>query len=406
MTNRSIVIIGAGHSGGRAAEGLRRAGHRGPIVLIGSEIHPPYERPPLSKDLLSGKTPVEKTYLLPLKYYAEAEITLEVGATATAIDARAQRVDLADGRNIPYDALMLTTGARARRLSLPGGAGKRVLYLRDIEDALALRAQIKPGLRLAVIGAGFIGLEVAATARRAGAEVTVVEYANHPLARVAPQEIGEFVAGLHRRNGVVLQTGTAVTGMEDTGHSILLRTKAGETFEADLVVVGIGAVPNLELAVAAGLKVDDGILVDEYGRTSDSNIFAAGDVTRHFNPLIGRTIRLESWQNAQNQATAVAKIMSGGNERFSEVPWFWTDQFDMNLQMAGAPNGWDQLVWRGAPDDSSFTLFHLAQGKPVAATTVNNARDMRFARMLIARGQPADPATLADKANKLQDLCR
>jgi NADPH-dependent 2,4-dienoyl-CoA reductase/sulfur reductase-like enzyme len=350
--------------------------------------------------------PVEKTYLRPRDYYAGVGIDLRLGSGVAIIDRQEQRLTLADGSKVPYDSLLLTTGARARRLTLAGSDRPQVLYLRDIEDALRLRERLTPGMRLAVIGAGFIGLEVAATARKRGAQVTVIELAPHVLARVCPPEIGEYVAALHRRNGVELKTGVAVMAIETDGAALALRLSGGDTVLADIVTIGIGAQPNTELAAAAGLTVDDGIVVDEFGRSSDPAIFAAGDVTRHLNPLIGRAIRLEAWQNAQNQGIAVAKIMAGAGEPFSEVPWFWTDQYDMNLQMAGAPDHWDELVWRGAPGDPGFTIFHLAQGKPVAATTVNNARDMRFARMLIARGTAVDAAALADKSVKLQDLCR
>ncbi len=406
MSATHIVIVGAGHAGGRAAEALRTAGHQGAITLIGSESHPPYERPPLSKELLAGAVAVEKTYLRPLEWYPQSNIALRLGTDAVAIDARAQCVRLADGADVPYDALLLTTGARARLLPIPGGTGPRVFYLRDIADSLALRERLVPGVRLVVIGAGFIGLEVAATARKHGAAVTVLELAPQALARVLPPEIAAHVGELHTRHGVEVRTGVAVTAIEDTGRELVLLTSSGERIAADFVAVGIGAAPNTEIAAAAGLAVEDGILVDEFGRTSDPAIFAAGDVTRHFNPLVGRAIRLEAWQNAQNQAIAVAKVMAGGSEPFAEVPWFWTDQFDMNLQMAGAPGPWDRLVWRGGPGERAFTVFHLLDGVPVAATTVNNIRDMRFARMLIARKRPVDPAALADMAVKLQDLCR
>jgi 3-phenylpropionate/trans-cinnamate dioxygenase ferredoxin reductase component len=406
VSQTHIVIVGAGHAGGRAAEALRAAGHKGAITLLGAESHPPYERPPLSKELLAGAVAVEKTYLRPLEWYAEAGIALRLGATVSAIDARAQRVGLADGTMLPYDALLLTTGARARRLPIPGGDGKRVLYLRDIADSLALREILVPGVRLAVIGAGFIGLEVAATACKRGAAVTVLELAPQALARVAPPEIADHVVALHRRHGVDIRLGVAVSAIEDTGREAILLTAAGERVAADYVAVGIGAIPNSELAAAAGLAVADGVTVDEFGRTSDPAIFAAGDVTRHLNPLVGRAIRLEAWQNAQNQAIAVAKVMAGGSEPFAEVPWLWTDQFDMNLQMAGAPGPWDRLVWRGDPAERAFTVFHLHEGKPVIATTVNNVRDMRFARMIIAAGKAIDPALLGDKTVKLQDLAR
>lgn len=401
-----IAIVGAGHAGGCAAGALRKAGHKGRITLIGSERHPPYERPPLSKELLFGAISHEKTYLQPAAYYAGAAIDLRLGTTVTAIDRTAQRLELEAGGTIPYDALLLTTGARARRLRLPGGDGRRVFYLRDIADALALRELLVEGARLAVLGAGFIGLEVAATARKRGAAVTVLELAPHPLGRVAPPEIGDFLAGVHRGKGVDLRTGIQVTAIEDLGEALRILAEGSLPIEADYAAIGIGAQPNTELAQAAGLAVQDGILVDEFGHSSDPAIFAAGDVTRHLNPLLGRHIRLEAWQNAQNQAIAVAKVMAGGSEPFSEVPWFWTDQYDINLQMAGAPDRWDQIVWRGAPTDPGFTLFQLLEEKVVAAITVNNARDMRFARMLIRGGQKVDPAALGDKATKLQDLAR
>lgn len=406
MSERHFVIVGAGHAGGRAAEALRAAGAKGPITLLGAERHPPYERPPLSKELLAGAVPVEKTYIRPPAWYGEQEIDLRLGSEAVAIDRAAQRVRLKDGTDVPYDALMVTTGARPRLLRIPGGEGPRVFYLRDIDDSLKLRERLVAGARLAVIGAGFIGLEVAATARKRGASVTVLELAPHVLARVCPPEIADYVADLHRKNGVEIRTGVGVTAIEDKGSELAILTADGERIAADYAAIGIGAQPNTEIAAAAGLAVEDGIKVDEFGRSSDPQIYAAGDVTRHFNPLVGRHIRLEAWQNAQNQAIAVAKVMAGGNVAFAEVPWFWTDQFDMNLQMAGAPDRFDRLVFRGEPAERSFTVFHLAEGKPVAVTTVNAIRDMRFGRMMIQRGVPVDPALLADRSVKLQDLVR
>lgn len=406
MSDKHIVIVGAGHAGGRAAEALRAAGHQGRITLVGSERHPPYERPPLSKELLAGAIEHEKTYLNPESFYAEKDIALRLGATVRAIDREAQRIALDDGGTIPYDALLLTTGARARRLPLPGGDGSRVFYLRDIADSLALRERLTAGTRLAVIGAGFIGLEVAATARKRGAEVTVLELAPHPLARVAAPELGDFLARLHRANGVDLKTGVKVTAIEDTGNELRISLDGAAPVLADYAAIGIGAQPNAELAQAAGIETRDGIIVDQFGHTNDPAVFAAGDVTRHFNPLLGRHIRLEAWQNAQNQGIAVAKVMAGGEQPFSEVPWFWTDQFETNLQMAGAPDRWDRVIFRGEPTDPGFTLFQLLDGKVVAAVTVNNAREMRFGRSLIQSGRIVDPALLGDKAAKLQELVR
>jgi 3-phenylpropionate/trans-cinnamate dioxygenase ferredoxin reductase component len=401
-----VVIVGGGHSGGTAASALRDAGHQGPVTIIGRENHPPYERPPLSKELLDSAVPVEKTYLRPAAWYEAQGIALKLGHIASAIDREAKRVQLEDGRAIPYDTLLLATGARARRLPLPGGDGPHVYYLRDIEDSLALRQRLVPGVRLAVIGAGFIGLEVAAIARKRGVAVTVIELAPHVLARVAPSEIADFIADLHRRNDVEVLTNVAVTAIEDGGSGLAIRSAAGATIGADFAAIGIGAMPNTELAAAAGLEVKDGIVVDQFGRSSDPSVYAAGDVTRHFNPILGRHIRLEAWQNAQNQAIAVAKIIAGSEQPFAEVPWFWTDQYDVNLQMAGAPLAWDRVVWRGTREEGKFTLFQLAEGKPVSAITVNNARDMRFARQLVGLGRAVDPAALADRNMKLQDLCR
>ena len=406
MNDKHIVIVGAGHAGGRAAEALRAAGHIGRVTLVGSEKHPPYERPPLSKELLAGAIEHAKTYLNPEAFYAEKDIALRLGTTVGAIDRKGQRIELHDGDTIPYDALLLTTGARARRLPLPGADGERVFYLRDIDDSLMLRAKLTEGTRLAVIGAGFIGLEVAATARRRGAQVTVLELAPYPLARVAPPEIGQYLAALHRAKGVDLQTGVKVTAIEDAGKELRILLEGGAPVIADYAAIGIGAQPNVELAQAAGIETRDGVIVDEFGRSSDPAVFAAGDVTRHLNPLLGRHVRLEAWQNAQNQGIAIAKIIAGGAQAFSEVPWFWTDQYETNLQMAGAPDKWDRVIFRGEPTDPGFTLFQLLDGKVVAAVTVNNARDMRFGRMLIQNGKIIDPALLSDKSTKLQDLVR
>ena len=234
----------------------------------------------------------------------------------------------------------------------------------------------------------------------------MLEFAPHPLARVAPTELGDYVATLHRAKGVDLAHWRHSDRDRGYRHRAAHLLDGSEPVIADYVAIGIGAQPNVELAHAAGIESRDGIIVDQFGRSSDPAVFAAGDVTRHLNPLVGRHVRLEAWQNAQNQAIAVAKIIAGGEQPFSEVPWFWTDQFDINLQMAGAPDNWDRVVWRGEPTEKGFTVFHLSDGKVVAAITINNARDMRFGRMLIQNGKIVDPALLGDKTTKLQDLVR
>lgn len=405
MMPEHVVIVGAGHAGGCAASALRTAGFSGRVTLVGSEKHPPYERPPLSKELLAGSIPAEKTYLRPFDWYAASDIGLRLETQVRRIDRRAQRLELSTGETLPYDALLLTTGARAKHLDVEGSVDERIHYIRDIDDALALRARIKPGARVAIVGAGFIGLEIAATARQVGCTVTVLEVADHPLLRVVPPEGGAYCADLHRTHGVNLELGCRVVGIDQTEQCCMIHTSNGSVVHTDLVAVGIGAVPNAELATESGLSVDNGIVVDEFGRSSDPAIFAAGDVTMHFNPLLGRSIRLEAWQNAQNQAIAVAKVMAGGREAFAEIPWLWTDQFSMNMQVAGAPATWDKVVRRGEPGSDSFILFQLMHDVPVGAVAINCGREMRFVRRLLARGQPVSASMLADRATKLQDMC-
>jgi NADPH-dependent 2,4-dienoyl-CoA reductase/sulfur reductase-like enzyme len=403
--NDRIVILGAGHAGGRAAEALRAAGFGGKLTLIGEEAYPPYERPPLSKELLAGAVPVEKTFVRPPAFYEEKQIELLLGKRAISIDRIERRVVLADGAAVDYDFLLLASGARPRKLMIAGGNTGLVNYVRDIADTLALQPRLVPGAKLVVIGAGFIGLEVAAVARKKGCAVTVLETASTPLQRVAAHEVGEFFAALHRAEGVDLRTGASASEIVAHGDGAVVFAN-GEAIEANAVVAGIGAIPNTDLAQTARLFVDDGVVVDEFGRTDDPRIFAAGDVTRHFNPLLGRHLRLETWQNAQNQAIAVAKAMIGAGGPYAELPWFWTDQYDVNFQSLGMPIVWDDLVWRGDPASKQFVVFYLDEGRPVAANAVNSAREMRFLREILRRGDLVDKARLGDNSVKLADIAR
>lgn len=382
----SFVIVGGGHAAGRAIEAMREGGFDGRIVLIGEEEVPPYERPQLSKQLLSGAAGVDSIFVRPEAWYAQQGVDLVLGQRAEAIDRPAARILLRGGRSIAYDRLLLTTGARARALTVEGADLPGVHAVRTLADSLALRERLQPGARLLVIGAGFIGLEVAAIARQQGCEVTVLEAGPHPLGRVAPPEVGLVFANLHKSFGTVVRTGASLTriALAPDGRSLTAHTADGLEWPADAVVVGIGAVPNCELAADAGLDVDNGVRTDEFGRTSDPSIFAAGDVTSHFNPLLGRHLRLETWQNAQNQAIAVARVMAGGTQPHAEVPWFWTDQFNMNFQSAGAPLGWDEVLWRGSPGTGSSTVFYRRDGVVVGGATINQGRQMRHIRQLIA----------------------
>jgi NADPH-dependent 2,4-dienoyl-CoA reductase/sulfur reductase-like enzyme len=327
-----IVILGAGQAGGRAAEALRKAGFAGAVALVGEESEPPYERPPLSKAVLLGEKPPESTRLLPAAFYAEQAIELMTATRAVAIDAGAGRVELADGRRLAYDKLLIATGGRVRVLpgAAPGRAG--IYYLRSLADTLAFRAALASARRLAVIGGGFLGLEAAASAAKLGLQVTVLEASKQVLDRVMAPEIAAAVADLHRRKGVELRLGAGVATVAAEGGLQRLALADGSAIEADLVLVAIGIVPNVELAQVAGAETGNGIKVDEHGQTSLAGIYAAGDVAWHPNPVLGRSLRLESWQNAQNQAISTARGMAGSPRAYAEVPWFWSDQHGLNIQ--------------------------------------------------------------------------
>ncbi|MCZ6524863.1 MAG: FAD-dependent oxidoreductase [Alphaproteobacteria bacterium] len=400
----TYVIIGAGQAGGRAAETLRAEGFAGRVVVVGAEAYVPYERPPLSKQLLKGEEGPERAFLHPPEYYPEKEIELRLGCRAEAIDARARRVSLSDGETLGYDKLLITTGSRVRKLDLPGAELPGIHYLRDLGDCFALRRALTPGAALAVIGGGYIGLEVAAAARARGCRVTVLEMAPEIMSRQLAPEVGAFMAELHRAAGVEIRTGVAVTGLAGAGRVERILSGDDAPVEADVVVIGVGIEPETGLAESAGLALDNGIVVDERGRTSEPRIFAAGDVTNHPNPLLGRRLRLESWQNAQNQAIAAARAMCGREQAYAEVPWFWSDQYDVNLQMVGLPERWERLVFRGEVGAHKFTVFYLEDDRVVAANAVNQGRDIRPARQLIAERRPVDAERLADPGVSLKTL--
>ena len=399
---RTFLIVGANLAGGRAAEKLRAEGFDGRIVLIGEEPHRPYERPPLSKEILRGEQPPEKAFLRPEEYYAENDIELLLGARATNIDTEAQVVALAEGISLGYDMLLLCTGGRVRTLDLPGADLRNVFTLRTIDDALAIHEHMKPGAKIVVVGAGFIGSEVAASASMTGAEVTLLEVAPVPLGRALGEEVGGLLGELHRAKGVDLRTGVRIEGFEGDGAVRAVALEDGTRFAADAVIVGVGIDPADGLARRSGIECDNGILVDEHCRTSVPNIYAAGDVANHPNPLLGHRIRVEHWQNAQNQAAAAAMAKLGSAEPFSEVPWFWSDQYDATIQMFGHPMSWDRIVFRGDRDGGDFAAFYLADDRIVASFGLNRNKDARAVRPLIAAGARVDPAKLADDGTDLR----
>ncbi|TGY90536.1 pyridine nucleotide-disulfide oxidoreductase [Marinicauda algicola] len=398
-----VVIVGAGQAGLSAAAELRKRKYEGTITLIGDEPAPPYQRPPLSKGYLSREMPLDRLWLKPEGFYAQAGIALRTGTRIKAIDTSAKSVIADDGERIGYDHLVLATGGHARRLNLPGADLPGVHLLRNLAEADALSADLEGARRLAIVGAGYIGLEVAASARKRGIEVTVVEMAERPMARTASALLGGWFGAIHRGYGVDLRGSTPVK-------AILGETRAqglkldGEEIEADLVLIAAGLEIQTGLAEAAGLAVDDGILVDEQARTGDPHIYAVGDVARFPSARYGRTLRLESVQNAIDQAKIAAQSILGMNVSYDPVPWFWSDQYELKLQIAGLIEGADTMVRRGDPEEGRFALFHLKEGRLIACEAVNAAPEYMAAQRMIAAGATPDPARLRDLGVAMKDF--
>lgn len=388
-----IVILGAGHAGGSVAGFLKQYGFEGEIVLAGAELIPPYQRPPLSKAWLKGEADENALQLRSSDFYAENNIDLRLGVTAIAIDRAAKIVTFDDGSVEPYDYLVIATGSRARKLPLPGGDDARLLELRTIPDAERLKNALGPGKRLAVIGGGYVGLEAAASARALGAEALVIERMDRVLQRVASVTLSDFFTRRHTREGVTIRTGAEVVAV--SGHSVTFAD--GEVLEADAVLVGIGAIANDELALQCGLECAEGIVVDLDARTSDPAIFAVGDVTRRPLPHYGVTYRLESVPNALEQAKRVACAISGRPASLDELPWFWSDQYDCKLQIAGLPFGASAQIVRGDSDTDSFAVFHLKDDRIVCVEAVNAAQSFMFGKQAIAKSSRVDADTLADE---------
>ncbi len=397
-----VVIVGAGQAGAQAAASLRAEGYGGPIALIGEEPHLPYQRPPLSKKFLAGELDAERLLIKPAEFYAQAAVDVRLETCATAIDRAGKAVICGEAR-VPYETLILATGGRVRRAQVAGAKLPGVHYMRGIDDVDGLRPGFLPGRRLVIVGAGYIGLEVAAVAVKAGLDVTVLEMAARPLARVTSPVMSAFFREVHEAAGVRFRFGAAVTAL--TGSERVEGVALGEEIiPADLVLFGIGILPNVELARAADLAVSDGIDVDAFARTSDPSIYAAGDCTNHPNALLGRRLRLESVQNAIDQAKAAAAAIAGKPKPYAEVPWFWSDQYDLKLQMAGLSAPTDAVVLRGDPAARRFAAFYLRDGAVAAVDAVNAAPEYMIGRQLIARAAKVDPARLADLSVSMKDV--
>ncbi|MBL6081281.1 FAD-dependent oxidoreductase [Belnapia sp. T18] len=401
-----IVIAGAGHAGGSAAAFLRQYGWKGPIILIGEEALLPYQRPPLSKAWLKREATADNLALRPERFYTQHRIATRLGTRVTAIDRAARRLALSDGTTLPYSRLILATGASPRRLGLPGEALSGVLALRTAADADALAGVLGPGRRLAIIGGGYIGLEVAASARALGASAVVIEREPRVLARVAGHALSGFLEARHRAEGVELLLEAAVETIEgEAGAAAAVRLVDGRRIPCDAVLVGIGAVPNDALAAACGLEAGGGITVDLAARTSDPLIHAIGDCTRRPLPLYGREARLESVPNAIEQAKQAAADICGRPPPVPEVPWFWSDQYDLRLQIAGLAFDPAEAVVRGEPESGSFAVFHLAADHRVLAVeAVNAPADFMAGRILVSKQRQVAPQLLHDAALPLKDL--
>jgi 3-phenylpropionate/trans-cinnamate dioxygenase ferredoxin reductase subunit len=400
---KHVIIIGAGQAGAQTAISLRQLGFDGRITLLGDERFPPYQRPPLSKKLMTGEMDVERTFIRSAGYYAKSKVDLRLGMRALAID-RAQRTVMCEGGTaLDYDWCVICTGTRARRLDLPGSDLPGVFYLRTLEDSERIKAAVSEGARAVIIGGGYIGLEIAASLSKWQCQVTVLEALERVLNRVVALPVSDFFAAEHARHGVEIVTGAAVAALEGDGKVERVQCANGRVFPADVVVIGVGAVPNDELARAAGLEVENGIVVDDLGRTSDPSIFAAGDVTHHPNALFGLRLRLESVHNAMAQGKAVAGAIVDKPQPYADVPWFWADQYDLKLQIAGVSGPEVEYLMRGDPAGRAFSCLHLRDGRMVAIDAVNRGADFLAAKNLIRDRAPIDRLLAADLDVKLAD---
>lgn len=401
---KTFVIVGAGQAGGETAAELRKLGFDGRIIIVGEEPHVPYKRPPLSKAYLAGTVTDEGLYVMQAANLEKNSIEFRGNVRVEKIDRANKQLTLSDGSSLAYDKLALTTGGRARMLNTPGADRPNVFGLRTIADVKKIREYCTPGQKVVIVGGGFIGLEVAAVAIKLGLKVTVLEGLPRVLARVTVPEVSEFFERVHREAGVDLRTNVQITAFEGSPKVTHVQLGDGSRIETDCVISGIGLIANTELAQDAGLAVDNGIVVDEFAQTSDPDIVAAGDCTNHPSEFLGRRVRLESVQNAMEQARVAARAMFGKPEPYRMVPWFWSDQYDLKLQMVGISTGADTVVIRGDLKSRSFAAFHLKQGHLIAADTVSRPQDFMLAKKMVASQMVLDPAQLADESIPLKSL--
>jgi 3-phenylpropionate/trans-cinnamate dioxygenase ferredoxin reductase subunit len=399
----TVVIAGAGHAAGQLVVTLKQKKFAGRIVLVGEEPRLPYQRPPLSKKFLAGELPADRMYLKPASFYDDPRIEVRLETHIAQIDRGAHCLLTSAGDKIAYDKLILALGSRVREVSVPGSDLPGVHYLRSIADVEAIRAGLSKGKQLVVVGAGYIGLEVAAVCCQLGLDVTVIEMEDRVMSRVVSPHVSDFYQLEHTNHGVRLLLSTRLAAFNGKRRVKSVLTDNDQTIPADLVVVGVGIVPNTELAEAAGLAIDNGIAVDDRCQTADPDIYAVGDCTSHPNSIFGQRLRLESVHNAVEQAKTAASNICGIETHYSQVPWFWSDQYDLKLQIAGLSHGYDQVVLRGDPAGRSFACLYLKDGSIIAVDAINAARDFMQSKALIASHATCDPEKLADVEIALKD---
>ncbi|MDE0244108.1 MAG: FAD-dependent oxidoreductase [Gammaproteobacteria bacterium] len=404
-TGESVLIVGGGQAAAQLVVSLRLGGHEGRITLVSDENAPPYQRPPLSKQYLAGELKRERLLLRRTEYYESRDVELRLGRRVLAVDRSHRLAVLDNGEELGYDRLVLATGSILRKLDVPGSDLPGIHYLRSLDDADALHGQLAPGRRIVIVGGGYIGLEVAATAAKAGAEVSVLEAEERVMSRVASASVADWLTGLHRQTGVSIRVGEQVRSFAGRNRVEAVETGNG-ALAADAVVVGIGVLPSADLARGCGLGEDDGILTDEHCRTEDESVLATGDCARAVNTAIGTAVRLESVQNAVDHGQVAASVILGDPKPYSSVPWFWSDQFHVKLQIAGLARPGDDTVLRGDPTSGSFAAFRLRDGRLTAVEAVSSPRDFMAGKKLIASGAAPDPGLLIDESVPLKDLAQ
>ena len=403
--SETFVIVGASHAAAMLAPSLRQQGWQGRIIVVGAEASIPYHRPPLSKDFLAGEKTLDEILIRPAKVYEKSEVEFILETSVESINRDNKTVRLSNNETLSYDKLALTVGSKVRKVNLPGVDLDGVFYLRDLKDVERISAHISPGANAVIVGGGYIGLETAAVLNRKGMNVTVLEMMERVLQRVTAPVVSEFYTRIHEEEGVSIRCGIGVTGFKGNGRVAKVLCSDGSEFPADLVIIGIGILPNTALAEAAGLQVDNGIVVNAQAQTSDPDIFAAGDCTYHHNTVYARWVRLESVQNATDQSRVIAGAVCGKEMSYNAVPWFWSEQYDLMLQIAGLSQGYDEIITRGDPGNGrGFAAFYLSAGRVIAVDAVNRPQEFMFTKKLIPAQKTVDKIKLADNDVPIKEL--